>query len=457
MEMKGLSDRPLTRPPQSSYIPTEEAFLQLNVHIREPIEWLTSWRDSLVTAPHQAVSGALVNTSALLMLAFGLYEQQDQRKYDRGSLDRIQFEHNQVVAMRTRCRSAAYVISSEDSSPVFPDLRSQTDEYEDLRIQDASINTFITNLNGSIPELHFFDVPDYLSKNASIGSVIAIPLSTTGTNTSNATMGLYGCLSRVDYPGSAITTNQDRQVNMDQVWPMYVQPGVLPKRIGTSFANYTNVPISSGSRLVFDLMATAGGLVNQSITQGLSEWTEGHVETILNLMLTNGSIRTAPEARPLMTLKNPGTTWWSEFFSQTSKTFNIPEGQTVFVAPDKGDWWYADMKVDSFGYAYSDSKKTIRYSMMSLFLYSGIACVFIIWSVSRGITSSSWESTSDLLALALRSPPPRDHLMPTSVLEDSEALAIRYGILADGEAAQLQPVEGKIPDEKRVHPNKLYR
>lgn len=211
------------------------------------------------------------------------------------------------------------------------------------------------------------------------------------------------------------------------------------------------------SKMVFDVLATAGKLPGQPISQGQSDWTMGHIETTLNLMLANGITRIAPGAQPLAHIENPNSTWWRGFFAGPGRTFGIPDGQTIYSKPANDSMWYADMKVDSLGYAYTGSNPTVRYSMIGLFVYSGIASLFIIWTLCRGVTSASWQISSELLALALRSPPPSDSVMPSSILEDSKALRTRYAIMAVGAEIQLLPTDGDIPDENKVKPNRLYK
>ncbi|OBR14227.1 hypothetical protein CH63R_02953 [Colletotrichum higginsianum IMI 349063] len=251
--------------------------------------------------------------------------------------------------------------------------------------------------------------------------------------------------------------NIDNHVWTDD-WPFPVTWKPAKKvTIHTSYANLTNPRVDNEGTTVFQRLAASSGLVNSEL--GL-DWTVGHVETVINAMLTNGMARTAPAASPIVTLKDPDGAWWRDFFPRKTQ-FGFPESGTVFDvtearrATSQALHFRAEMK----GFAYSASDSTVWYSMMGLFAYCFVAVAFIAWSLVVGVTSKSWESTPELLALAMRSPPPGDEKMPTSILEDTNALRERYCIVASGADVLLRPMEGteRVPEGMRVKPNVMYR
>ncbi|KAF6807740.1 hypothetical protein CMUS01_14055 [Colletotrichum musicola] len=133
-------------------------------------------------------------------------------------------------------------------------------------------------------------------------------------------------------------------------------------------------------------------------------WTFGPVETIINGMLGNGMARTAPYASPIWDLQDPeGDDWWQNFFAHR-------EG------------------------------------------------LFLLWSLTSGITSSSWDSTPELVALAMRSHPPENGKMETSVFEDTAALKQTYRVVADQEDNVRLVARSEIADDETgVELNKKYR
>ncbi|KAF9874306.1 hypothetical protein CkaCkLH20_08289 [Colletotrichum karsti] len=206
---------------------------------------------------------------------------------------------------------------------------------------------------------------------------------------------------------------------------------------------------------VFQRLANSADISNTAARR--LEWSVGHVETIINAMLANGMARVAPDAKPILELKNKNGTWWRNFFlhrpevgeSMTYTVFDVPETDQDRLAG-------LDFVGDVFAYYYTYKDPAVRYSLIGLLVYCVMAVAFISWSLSTGITSTSWESTPELLALAIRSPVPENNEMPTSMLEEIEPLRKRYCVVVgEGNSLQLQPMD-EVDLKKTVKANKKY-
>ncbi|KAK6209557.1 hypothetical protein QIS74_11141 [Colletotrichum tabaci] len=438
---------------------TPESILQISLSVREPEE-TSGWKVSRMTLPHRMTGAALAATTMLWQDALTMMAKEN--KHYRGS-DYRYSTFQELPSMETRCRVTVVAANrtmpsgnNNENKPVsFPEVRAEAsfaNNTEDMALQNSATEAIWSSPNTTEPRLFFFDIEpqESLSANVSVGTVVSLPRK-------GGSMALYGCLTNAEWVGMNTGINIDNHVWTDD-WPFPVTWKPAKKvTIHTSYANLTNPRVDNEGTTVFQRLAASSGLVNSEL--GL-DWTVGHVETVINAMLTNGMARTAPAASPIVTLKDADGAWWRNFFPRKTQ-FGFPESGTVFDvtearrATSQALHFRAEMK----GFAYSASDSTVWYSMMGLFAYCFVAVAFIAWSLAVGVTSKSWESTPELLALAMRSPPPGDEKMPTSILEDTNALRERYCIVASGADVLLRPMEGteRVPEGMRVKPNVMYR
>lgn len=456
-----LNQKVFVRPPGMWPVATPGALLMISVDVREPFATMPGWSDrraeeSRMMLPHRATGVALVAVMQLWEAAASLFGIENNKQY-RGSSSRYS-THETVASIKTRCLPSMPGNSSSPSKVVFPDVRTPERLYTEMEIEQPAVETFIANINASIPELLFFDVDPEgdLAGNVSVGSIVSIPLAEQKT-------ALYGCVTNAQW-----MLNCEVQVDPDSRITTYKWPidndwaSVQNTVIHTSFANLSNPYIDIANSTVFQRLAKTAGLVNS--TNSRLEWIPCHLETLINGMLINAMARTSPNSQLITTLKDSNGSWWRNFFPR-GRVFGRPDGTAFDVSGvDEEQFRSFYFLVEMLGYAYTSNDDTVRYSMIGLFVYCTIAVCFVAWTVGSGITSSSWESTPELLALAMRSPPPATEVMPTSVFEDTKALQKKYCIVAEEGELHLSPMEivqpeGKkeIPEPNRVKPNVMYR
>jgi hypothetical protein len=414
---------------------------------------------TIISIPHHAKAEALMYSSTIWGRALDLAEKNGN--FYRGSTHRIKSSAEQI-AVETICTVQTDRDGYQNSSSLtFPDVRGTGHDARDVgfSIENPEFVEFLAQLNGSRAELQFFDLPEDLQAVASVGAVAALPRPE-GPPT------VLGCLLNAQWHKTPFTYNIDNreiwteQEPNDHGW--YDAKGI---RVSTSFVNLTNLPIEDailGNSSIFEELvkvSAAGTLLDLVAGDPGSASIPCVIEAVLNAMLGNGLARTTPQIGPFLALKKTDD-WWKSFFPPPNQTFGFITGQTIFDLPEdlvqSGHW--IDMVAEMFGFAYTSRDRTVRYSMIGLFVHSFIAVCYILWSVAVGVTSSTWQSTPEIVALAMRSPPPGHDKMPTSIDFGTQGMKQTYALVAEGDEIRLQWLKSneRVPPEKRVKPNLSY-
>ncbi|KAF6812654.1 hypothetical protein CPLU01_14845 [Colletotrichum plurivorum] len=223
--------------------------------------------------------------------------------------------------------------------------------------------------------------------------------------------------------------------------------------IDSSYAKLTNPRVLPGNGTVFHHLAEAADLVGDA--ERRPEWTPCHVEAIINGMLINGMARTAPQARPIVTLRDADGAWWRHFFAQRT-TVNPDTQYKVYDVPNTDGLARFGVVAKVEGYYYTWMDDTVRQLMFGLFVYCSVAVLFVAWSLASEVTSTSWESTPEMLALAMRSEQPKEEIMSSSVMESIVALKQKYWLSADNER-NLKLVAVTEEDQERIVVQKNQR
>jgi hypothetical protein len=115
------------------------------------------------------------------------------------------------------------------------------------------------------------------------------------------------------------------------------------------------------------------------------------------------------------------------------------------------------MKVVAQGYAYVYQDRAVKLSMFVLGIYTVIASIHILHTVLTCSTSSSWDSASETVALALTSNLPRGSFRGTAAgISRTSTLKQGVRLEASQDHLQLSPGSERLPPNRRVQPNKLY-
>ncbi|KAF6824289.1 hypothetical protein CMUS01_10324 [Colletotrichum musicola] len=409
-------------------------------------------KESLMMMPHRAVGDALAEYVTLWRDALRKIEKYDRKPVQGTTLQFISKGHTPSV--QSRC-----LLSTDPETVVFPDPWAATC-YGNLTVDHPAVELFLQEASRSTtPELLFFNTDDAnytdtrmepaegIRNIVSIGTLVTVPRS-------GQTPAIYGCLTNARWLLSLMLySGQERETMTEDVWPHKNDWQDSKVTIDSSYANLTNPRVLPGNGTVFQRLVEAADLVGDA--ERRPEWTPCHLEAIINGMLINGMARTAPQARPIVTLRAAEGSWWRHFFAQRT-TVNPDTQYTVYDVPNTDGLARFGVVAKVEGYYYTWMDDTVRQLMFGLFVYCGVAVLFVAWSLFSGVTSTSLESTPEMLALAMRSEKPDPEVMSSSVMESIGALKQKYWLSAD-DKRNLKLVAVTEKNQKRIFVEKNQR
>ncbi|KAM5350773.1 hypothetical protein ACJ41O_007278 [Fusarium nematophilum] len=326
----------------------------------------------------------------------------------------------------------------------------------------------------SQPEILWLD-SDVWNTSASLRAAVAIPDSA-----SPSRFHLYGCF--MDVRRSETTYFQAMsyfQVHAQDLnfripvknpedmesWKRGPKAPSSPKQVQVrpAYLQYLNPRLNKETnRTVFSELALSSHLWTPDgpeIGSGLSH----HLEAILNAMLMNGLARVEPHTVALGTrrdIDDPG--WWEDFLPSPQEVFAFGSksgsAYQVTDAEKKGSSLYR-LKVFAGGYGYALLDSSLIGALSILWLYVVIISVYITWSVVTGTSTTSWDSMSEMLALALKSPAPSGQQFDGTSAGISSIVPLRqrYYLRADDDRLVLRSKDDRQPTDEDVKVNVIYR
>ncbi|KAH7215812.1 hypothetical protein DER44DRAFT_806843 [Fusarium oxysporum] len=235
---------------------------------------------------------------------------------------------------------------------------------------------------------------------------------------------IYGCM--IDARWITTELSGDAVSLASKGYPPFSGPGYGQRvHLAPSFAKYLNPLDSRTNRTVIHEM-----LLNSGST--------AHLEAVLGSLAANGLGRSNPNVTAITTLADPDGEWWRSFMPQDGKVFD----------DDKARFFSAEMETWVTGFAFADNSLTMRGAMAVFYVYALLVIAYSIWSIWSGITSSSWESVPDLLALALADRGSGSESEGFSK-ESPDIMKENFCISADGNTLRLRAAHGLVPPENR--------
>jgi hypothetical protein len=227
-----------------------------------------------------------------------------------------------------------------------------------------------------------------------------------------------------------------------------------------TWAQRVNSFLQDKNATVFETLSIAAGLWS-----GLSDAREPvhAVEGILASMIAQGMGLTGKHATiqgNLAGLENEHE--WEKEILPTRREYG--EGGNAFVVNELTKQKYPKLtfvvRINGYGYGYSTSSLL---SLVTMLTYILIATAHVCYSISRyHVTSSAWNSISEILALALRSAQPEGLRNTGAGIAGIEVFQMAVNIGVDEqEDLQLQMVDGGYLERgrrpgRRLEKNKLY-
>lgn len=428
---------------------------------------------TVVTMPHQAIVDAAFDTyehwtrAAHIVVVsgkgphrnFGM--RKEIRAYIGGST------RDALVHARCEPNLRPIVFAGNETKIMFPDFVDE--DFRPALYGTPVIGPWIQALPPSLsrPEILWFDPDPDMARGASLGAVVAVPSG------SESSPFIYGCfvearwretglidmelVGHIGYPMSIGLVPEGNSARGN--WLQVNRRADIKTQIRPSWAKYLNPRLGDGTNAT-----VLENLLWPTAFRDGDRWTPGyvpHLEAVLALMTVNGMTRTAPYAAMVYEFRNETGQWWLDFLPDAATTTFGRPSKSPYVAPANLTEAYSfRMNTDIYGYAYTSQNSGMRTSMIILLAYLPVIVLFLLWSLAAGITSTSWDSLSELLVLALKSrpPPPEVTAGSSAGISSLRPLKERYWIAEDGEQLVFKLASGgKCPPEERVKVNVAYK
>ncbi|CAG1977385.1 unnamed protein product [Fusarium graminearum] len=447
----------IRRPPNEILVAGYSSTLvNLVVDIREKWFNLNSPNHTVARMPHLGPAEACVTTSLHWEQAADDSAKRKQTRFN--NFKKVAHKLSAPVPItNTRCELTS-VKDAKAKTLLFPDFVTFPPTTLDVKRDFISdwLSDTLTDLKK--PEVFWFDSAPVIA-NTSVGVVVAVP-----SNKSKEAADVYGCM--VDARWITTDLSGDAVALTSKGYPPFSgaiatslggswigSPGYGQRvHLAPSFAKYLN-PLDTGSnRTIIHEMLLNSGVWTPN---GEGSKSAEHLEAIIGALAANGLARSTPNISAVTTLADPDGEWWKSFMPQDSKVFG-PGGSPYAVSDeDKKRFFGTEMETWVTGFAFADNSLTMKGAMAVFYVYALLIVVYSIWSIWSGITSSSWESVPDLLALALadrESGPSSGNLSGGSL----DVMKENFCVSADGGTLRLRSSNGLVAPENRVKPNEVY-
>jgi hypothetical protein len=303
------------------------------------------------------------------------------------------------------------------SNPFYRELN----DTNDIAFYNQSGNAFILPgsstilpviLRPNVNELPFSRIywrqlPPEIYGNSTMGAVIILPTPPNATREAYLTCNIdsrwaegtiFPCGSGM-YCGSPTPAGSDTY-NEYQFEHSLLNWEWQPVKADIDWVAAVNPPVTYRGNNVtaFAAIAYAAGIATNVENRNV-------IEGILAMMFTDALSRTKSEATLQGTLKGAGNDYgqrfpadgqWVDEWMSYGNAFEVDEGASR-------DWVPLRMKTQVNGYAYSFKGITIKLSITILMLHAVLALCHTVYEVGSGLSSSSWDSIVELVALAMNS------------------------------------------------------
>ena len=370
-----------------------------------------------------------------------------------------------------------YDLSDQDFFNAHGDFEFLTYNYTDAK----EVRSLIQNaLNSeSAPQVAWSTVPQ--SDGSALGASINFPIE--GNNASL----LFQCTIAARMGPGSLHSTRDNLMIVTGADPgnIYNNDNTLPRiSIEPAWAQFLNPTISSSNSTAFQYMMRAAGILDEGfvITPGTYHtFADGLVpiiESILSLSVVNGLARRDFGVGFAGTLLGNADgldlvdysflddvtvedeSWncgdWCGHLLP-SGDYRMTYGGNAFniSSIEQSNSTKLTMNADASGYAYNPRGSAAKFSMFALLLYVFIALSHMGYTLRSRETSSSWDSISELVALAMRSDR-SERLVNTGAGIDSFGIFKQRAQVIDKDGHLQLAVGGPVGQYDLVKPNEYY-
>ena len=449
--------------PEYTYVPGEKAVRALKTIIRATSFQFIENGWTQATVGSSAVADGLVETGR--MWAWAAYFVRSHRFLERfwSRVDAVYSVEAQQPIVHTRCKAYDALDYGSGSSVAVYDLSDLNDfnRTNDFGNQDYNydndeqVGSLVQNvLNGeSVPQVAWGTVPQ--SDGTALGATLNV------LNGDNATTFFQCTIAARMAPGTLQSTrNNVSLVTGCDHKSIYDDNNTFPHiSIEPAWAAFLNPTISSDGSTAFQYMMQAAGILNDGSTIDANNIVYA-IEMLLSLSVVNGLARRDSRVGFSGTLlgntdgldlvnylnssadRSESATWvckdWCTHLLPSGyrmgyggNAFNISE--TEKKASTK-----FTMRAGAFGWAFNRRGSAAKFAMIALLLYVFIAFGHLLYTILwTRESSSSWDSISELVALAIRSDPPEALVNTGAGIETDETFEQRTRVICKNQCVQL--------------------
>jgi hypothetical protein len=447
--------------PQSLQVGARTATLQVYIDIRQPVYDRYTNNYTVSTAQHAVMAEALAQNTRLWDLAARNSTTHGETRFFYRQDAKYSMSANNAL-VHVRCHDNGPADSEGKLFPSFPDFGTET--YTPALVSNVTLMEWIrAQSDASESGLLWVDLPPDLIRRTSLGAIVVLPGSSQIPQAH-----VWACSVDARWANTEITSDGIGRLSQGQPWSYHINGSPLSSwlwqdyfpriYVRASFAKYLNPVITQSNRTVFAQLSMNAGLWGSRGSPLLD--VAPAVEATLNLMVINGLVRLAPDVTvqgEIVDWNGGHGPWWRQFMPSSNEAFGWGGNAYNVTSDTPAGFLKAHMKVTAKGYAYYWSGGAIKASMAVLAIYVVIAVLHVCQNVVSGITSSSWDTPSEIIALAAKSNPPQGLLMNTGAgISKLSTLNQPVCIEAIESTLQLSFRPDRLPEQHRVKPNQVY-
>jgi hypothetical protein len=282
---------------------------------------------------------------------------------------------------------------------------------------DGVSRSDLWNTPGDItkPRLAFVDLPGPQFNNVSLGVVILEP-----RDPSNNAQEILPCILDVGWGQSTMTLSTGKNGQRgsaavqstsfegpfeENYFTNYCFPSfpLIHINVTKEWARYMNPTIPEQNTTVFGALASllnGGQILSGDSQEKVNE--KGMYAFLITSLLVN-ALSNNPQKFSIqgnITETADGQAYGDDWFFHNANMFTVNSSESANWAKFRIESWVE-------GLSYGTEGKTIKVALCILLCYCFCATLHFLYSIISGLSSSSWDTMGELVALAMNSPPVR--------------------------------------------------
>ena len=449
--------------PDYTYVPGEKAVRALRTFIRATSFQFIENNQTQSTVGSSAVADGLVETGRMWAWAayFSRYNNFRERFWSR--VDTVYSVEAEQPIVHTRCIEHDLLNYESQSTMAVYDLWDleefkRTKDFgtrDYIYTNDEQVASLVQNvLNGeTVPQVAWGTVPQ--SNGTALGATLSLMKGDNVSTLFQCTIAARmapGTLQNTRNNISLVTGSDHSSIYDDN--NSFAQISIEP-----AWAAFLNPTISSDGSTAFQYMMQAAGILNDTFDNDFNSIGYA-IEMLLSLSVVNGLARRDFHVGISGTLlgdtdgldlvnylnssadRSESTTWeckdWCKHLLPSG--YRMGYGGNAFNISDTENTTSTKltMRAGAFGWAFNRRGSAAKFAMIALLLYVFIAFGHLLYTIVwTRESSSSWDSISELVALAIRSDPPEALLNTGAGIETDETFEQRTRVICKNQCVQL--------------------